>query len=192
MSDDTDLAKEGIEHAHHHEALHNDSFARRVAILVSATAALLAIAEMGEKSAQNEYLTNHVTLSDDWAFYQAKTVRWTAVLGNIEVLQSLPNANDQAVRDRITKLQGEAARLNDDQKTLGRKQLQARAEQQSEQRAHAFHRYHLFEYVVGVLQIAIVLASVSVVTRTPAMAVFSGVMTLGASLIGLAVALRLF
>jgi hypothetical protein len=192
MSDSTDLAKEGIEQAHHHESFHNDHFARRVAILVSATAAFLAIAEMGEKSAQNDYLTNHVTLSDDWAFYQAKTVRWTTALDTIETLQSLPNAADPGVRERIAKLQAEAARLNDDEKSLGRKQLEARALRQSEERAHAFHRYHLFEYVVGVLQIAIVLASVSVVTRTLPMAIFAGVISGAAALAGIAVAAGLF
>jgi hypothetical protein len=192
MSDSTDLAKEGIEQAHHHESFHNDHFARRVAILVSATAAFLAIAEMGEKSAQNDYLTNHVTLSDDWAFYQAKTVRWTTALDTIETLQSLPNVADPGVQERIRKLQAEAARLNDDEKTLGRKQLEARAVHQGEERAHAFHRYHLFEYVVGVLQIAIVLASVSVVTRTLPMAIFAGVISGAAALAGIAVATGLF
>jgi hypothetical protein len=192
MSDSIDFAKEGIEHAHHHESIHNDRFARRVAILVSCAAAILAIAEMGEKGAQNEYLTHHVSLSDDWAFYQAKTVRWTTLLADVAMMQSLPNASDPAVQTRIAAQQAEAARLNDDEKTLGRKQLEARAERQTEERAHAFHRYHLFEYVVGALQIAIVLASVSVVTRTLPMAWFAAGMTAVAGLAGLAVAAGLF
>jgi hypothetical protein len=192
MSDSTELAKEGIEHAHHHETFKSDHFARRVAILVSATAALLAIAEMAEKAAQNDYLTHHVSLSDDWAFYQAKTVRWSLALSTVETLQALPNAADPAVRDRIEKMQREAARLNDDAKTQGRKQLQAKAERQGEEREYAFHRYHLFEYVVGALQIAIVLASVSVVTRTLAMAVVAGGMSVVAALAGLAVLAGLF
>ncbi len=192
MSDSTDLAKEGIEHAHEHEHFHNDRFARRVAILVSATAAVLAIAEMAEKGAQNEYLTHHVSLSDDWAFYQAKTVRWTMELATVETLQALPNASDPSVQARIQKAQAEAGRLNDDEKTQGRKQLEARAERQGEEREHAFHHYHLFEYVVGALQIAIVLASVSVVTRTIPMAIFAAGVTVVAALAGLAVAADLF
>jgi hypothetical protein len=192
MSDSTDLAKEGIEHAHEHEKFHTDRFARRVAILVSATAAVLAIAEMGEKGAQNEYLTHHVALSDDWAFYQAKTVRWTMELAEADTLAALPNAADPAVQVRIAKAQAEAARLNDDEKTVGRKQLEARAERQTEDRTHAFHVYHLFEYVVGALQIAIVLASVSVVTRALAMAIFAAGVTAVATVAGLAVAVGVF
>ncbi|MBU6499228.1 MAG: DUF4337 family protein, partial [Rhodospirillales bacterium] len=56
-------------------------------------------------------------------------------------------------------------------------------------RDHQFHRYHLFEIVVGALQIAIVLASVSVVTRVNLLAVGAGLLGGGAGLFGLAVAL---
>ena len=44
-------------------------------MLVSVLAAILALAGVGEKSAQNSYLTYHIAASDDWAFYQAKNVR---------------------------------------------------------------------------------------------------------------------
>jgi hypothetical protein len=164
MSDDLERAQEGIEHAHHaHEG--GVSWARRIAILISILAAALAIAEMGEKSAQNQFLANHVTLSDDYAFYQAKTERWDTLRATADVLDSLPNAADPAVRARGDKLRAEAARLNDDVKTQGRKQLLARTEGDKAARDEAFHHYHSYEWVVGALQIAIVLASVSVVTR---------------------------
>ena len=50
------------------------------------------------------------------------------------------------------------------------KQL-AEADEHRAARDAAFHRYHEFELVVGALQIAIVLASVAVVTRIVALAV---------------------
>ena len=110
---------EALEHAHHiqghhaHGAEHNDSAARRVAMLVAVLAAMLAIAQMGEKSSQNAYLTHHVAVSDDWAFYQAKNVR--AVMRDTEaaVLQSLPNAADPAVQARIKQAQAYAALMKD-------------------------------------------------------------------------------
>ena len=49
-----------------------DTSARRVAVLIAVLAAALALADMAEKGAQNEYLTHHVAVADDWAFYQAK------------------------------------------------------------------------------------------------------------------------
>jgi hypothetical protein len=54
-------------------------------------------------------------------------------------------------------------------------QLAERAKGQEAARDIAFHRYHEFELVVGALQIAIVLASVSVVTRIVALALGAGV-----------------
>ena len=56
---------------------HSDTSARRIAVLIAVLAAALALAEMGEKGAQNAYLTHHIAVSDDWAFYQAKNVRAT-------------------------------------------------------------------------------------------------------------------
>ena len=52
MSDDIEQAQQGIEHAHHAaegHAEHTDQSARRIAILISALAAALALAEMQEK-----------------------------------------------------------------------------------------------------------------------------------------------
>ena len=57
----------------------------------------------------------------------------------------------------------------------GMKQLAGRAEAQKVARDEALHHYHNYELVVGALQIAIVLASVAVVTRILALAVGAGV-----------------
>ena len=179
MSDTVELANQGIEHAHHeveHAAPHNDRRARRIAVLIAALAAALAISEMGEKSAQNDYLTRHIALSDDWNFYQAKHSRAVMLGATADVLASLPPS--AATDQRIASLRAAAARYENDPKGgEGAKQLLAKAQVQTEARDHAFHRYHQFEWVVGALQIAIVLASVAVVTRVIALAV-------GAALLG--------
>lgn len=188
---------EALEHAHHIQghhnqgAEHNDSAARRVAVLVAVLAAMLAIAQTGEKSSQNAYLTHHIAVSDDWAFYQAKNVR--AVMRDTEaaMLQSLPNAADPAMQARIKQAQAYAARMQDDPKGDGMKQLAERARQEEHARALAFHRYHTFELVVGALEIAIVLASVSVITRVNALAFGAGMIGLLAGLGGIAVAAHL-
>jgi hypothetical protein len=184
MDESLERAQEGIEQAHHAHA-EGIEWARRVAILISILAATLAIAEMGEKSAQNDYLTNHVALSDAYAFYQAKTLRWNVLLSEADTLDSLPNAADPAVRERAARARAEAARLNDDEKTRGRKQLQEEARAQTERRDHALHHYHDYEWSVGALQIAIVLASVSVVTEIAAMWIAGAVLGGGAALFAL-------
>ena len=176
MSDAIEHAREGIEEAHHAHLLHGDSTARRIAVLIAVLAAALALAEMGEKGAQNAYLTHHVAAADDWAFFQAKTVRATVLAAEAGVLANLPNAADPGPQAEIRRAHETEARMRDEPQGDGAKQLGERAKAREEARDEAFHRYHQFELVVGALQIAIVLASVAVVTRITALALGAGVM----------------
>ncbi len=72
------------------------------------------------------------------------------------------------------------------------KQLLAKAKEQETARDHAEHRYHGFEYATGGLEIAIVLSSVSVVTRMKPLAIASAVIGLLSGAASLAVALGLY
>jgi plasmid stabilization system protein ParE len=190
MNESLEQARETIEHSAH-AASHASGNARNVAVLVAILAAALALAEMAEKGAQNQYLTDHITASDDWAFYQAKTLRSALYTEQAEVMASLPNAADPANVARIATARAEAKRMDDDETSLGRKQLMAKAQHSEHLRDHEFHRYHLFELAVSGLQIAIVLASVSVVTRVGALAMGSGLLGAAASVLGIVVALEL-
>ena len=164
---------ESVEHAHEaieEHASHSDPWARRVAMLVSLLAATLALSEIGGKSAQNAYLTHHVALSNEWAFYQAKNLRAVVRTSEAGLLASLPNAQDAAILARIQDANEYIDRMRDDPKGgEGMKQLAVKARALEAERDEAFHRYHNYEYAVGALEIAIVLASVSVITRMRAL-----------------------
>lgn len=191
MTDALEHAKETLEHAGHESGHAPDNFSRNVAILVGVLAAGLSISEMGEKSAQNAYLTYHVAASNDWAFYQAKNIRSNLYSLHADLLDTMPTASDPAMRKKIEAARGEAKRLDDDEKGNGRKQLIVKAKASEAARDHAFHRYHLFEYVVGALQISIVLASVSIVAKVKPLAMIAGGIGVAAGLGGVAVALNL-
>jgi hypothetical protein len=184
MSDDLERARESMERAHERHVEHGDGSARNIAILISVLAAGLALAEMQEKGAQNAYMTSHIEVSDDYAFYQSKKLRANLYAQEAELLASLPNAADPAVQARIATAHATATRLEDDEKGIGSKQLLAQAEAHKVLREQQFHRYELFEIVVGALQIAIVLASVSVVTRIKALATGAGVIGAAAIVCG--------
>jgi hypothetical protein len=174
MSDTIERAHETV----HEHATHGDPWARGVAVLVSVLAAALAITEIGGNSAQNAYLTHHVAVSDQWAFFQAKNLRAVVLTAEADVLSSLPDAQDPTVQTRIKDAQANAARMRDDPKgNDGMKQLSEGARAMTADRDEAFHRYHKYEYAVGALEIAIVLASVSLVTRIRSL-------TFGAAVIG--------
>src|SRR6202034_2154248 len=109
MSESIERAQEGLEAAHDAAAREGDQTARWIAVLIAALAACLTRGELGEKAAQNTYLTNHVTLSDNWAYYQAKSVRATTQDAEANVLESLPGAADPAVQARIRQARDQAA-----------------------------------------------------------------------------------
>jgi hypothetical protein len=189
LSESLERAHEAIEeHVHH-----SDPWARGVAVLVSILAAALAMTEIGGKASQTAYLTHHVALSNDWAFYQAKNLRSVVRTSEADLLASLPNAQDPAIQTRIKEAHDYSARMRDDPEGgEGMKQLATTAKQKEVERDEAAHRYHNYEYAVGALEIAIVLASVSVVTRIRTMTIGAAVIGAGAAVVSLGVATNLF
>ncbi len=176
MGETIEHAREGIEHAHHAHA-EGDGIARWIAVLVAVLAAALAITELGEKSSMTAFLGHHIALSDDYAYYQEKHVRLTTQQAEEALLLSLPDAAAPAVQERIKASRQEQTRLQDNPQTgQGMKQLEEQAERDKEARDHAAHLAHHLEISVGGLQIAIVLASVAVVTRVRALAWGGGIL----------------
>jgi len=183
-----------VETAHEqlHEANHapggSDPWPRRMAVVVSVLAASLALAEIGAKSTQTAYLTHHIGASDTWSFYQAKNLRATLRESEAVLLSSLPNADTATIQDRIKEARTEESRLRDDPAGgEGMKQLLVRAKAMELDRERAFHAYHGYEYTSGALEISIVLASVSVVTRMRVLGIAAGAIGMMACGYGLAV-----
>jgi hypothetical protein len=147
-------AREGIQLAHHLD----DGRARKTAVLIAF-------------SRQRSLLRR--------SFYQAKNARATIRSSESNLLASLPPSPD--ITKRIRAAQAEEARMRDDPESGdGMKQLAERAKVQTEDRNRALHIYHHYELAVSALQIAIVLASVSVVTRIGWLAVLGGGLGLAA------------
>jgi hypothetical protein len=187
MVDPVDTAREQID-AEHEARGHEDSWPRWMAVVVSFLAASLALADLGAKSSQTAYLTHNITASDTWNAYQAKNLRANLWRAEATLMESLPNAADPAIRQRIADAESEEARMHDEPSAGdGMKQLREKAELQEEDREYAFHAYHGFEYTSSALEIAIVLASVSVVTRVRALGVAAGAIGALACVYGVAV-----
>lgn len=186
MVDPVEMAQEHIHEAHHANA--DDPWPTRMAVVVSFLAASLAVMGIGAKSSQTHYLTHHITASDTWNFYQAKNLRAVLRDSQATTLESLPTGNDPAVGERIKTARSERDRMRDDPAGGdGMKQLREKALHEEHERDIAFHAYHGYEYASGALEISIVLASVSVVTRLHKLGFAAGVIGLGACAYGLAV-----
>jgi hypothetical protein len=182
--------------AHGHGVVEGEN--KKIAILISVLALLLAIAETLGKSAQTEALSFNVEASNLWAFYQAKTIRKTNMETAAEQMEvDVQLAKDAAVKDllmnRAKEWRDKAARYESEPKPNnkgeGRRELMARALEAEVRRDHAMAKYHNFEFGSAAFQIAIVLASSYLITGVAYLlwgAVGLGGIGLLFSLIGLA------
>ena len=181
MSDEFEQANEHLEHAAH--GAHGKAHAR-TAIIIAVMAAALALTEFAAKDAQIGSLTNHIAASDTWAQYQAKSVRRTVLTSEAELLESL-STTDPVIKKRIADAQANADRMRSEPGADGMQQLAEKAHAQEHLRDHQLHRTHTLEIASGGLQIAIVLASISVVIDLPLFLMVSIVLGLGSAIYGL-------
>ena len=177
---------EQLEHAEHAEhAAHSN---KKIALLIAFLALGLAISETLGKSAQTSALTDNITASDTWAFFQAKTIRQTILRTAAQMLMlEQPTVDNEPKKVALTK------QIEDWEKTVvryesepetdeGRKELTRRAQAAEHDRDLALARYHQYEYASAAYQIGIVLASSAVITGMVALAYGAG----GLGIIGIA------
>jgi len=176
------IAHESMEHAEHAE--HAAGSNRRIALLIAVIALFLALSEMLGKGAQTESISLNVEASNLWAFFQAKSIRSTTLQAAAEGLQAQSDATaDPASKAALMKpIEGwrkTAARYEDEPETgEGRKQLSERAKHAEEERNLALAKYHHFEIASAAFQIAIVLASATIITSMMALAWVSGALAI--------------
>ena len=66
----------------------SDGKNKKIALMIAALAALLAVCEMGAKSSQTHVLTSHVEATNQWGFFQAKTIRQTVLRASAEMMEA--------------------------------------------------------------------------------------------------------
>jgi Domain of unknown function (DUF4337) len=173
-------AHESMEHAEHAE--HASSENRKIALLIAIIALFLALSETLGKGAQTESIARNVEASNLWAFFQAKSIRRTVVQTAADQARLNPAAaGDDAARAALQKQiedwQKTAARYRSEPETgEGTEQLSERAKHAEEERNLATAKYHHFELASAAFQIAIVLASATIITGMIALAWISGLL----------------
>jgi len=142
---------------------------KKIALLVAVLAALLAIAETAGKSNQTHALSEQITASNLWSFFQAKTIRQTTMRTAADAVEAPFKESAQplpaGLKTQIETWRKTAQRYESEPETNeGRKELAARAKAKEESRDKALAAYHMFEYGSAALQLAIVLAGASALT----------------------------
>ena len=153
--------------AHGHHGDHGGN--KGVALLISVLALVLAFSETLGKSAQTAALAQNIEASNLWNFFQAKTVRQTTLRTAAEQTDLLVSNNEKAQK-QIAKWRDTVQRYQNEPETNeGRDQLVARAKEAEKKRDKAMAAYHHYEVGSAAVQIAIVLASASIITAMPAL-----------------------
>jgi hypothetical protein len=149
----------------------NDPFRTRCAMLVSILAMVLAIASLGGNNASKDSMVNNILASNAYSFYQAKNIRQTEykiAADNIQVQlaqDKLTPAAKELLEKKLDDYKKNIARYESEPETGdGKKELMAKAKELEHERDHAMQQDPWFDYAEALLQIAIVLTSVAILT----------------------------
>jgi plasmid stabilization system protein ParE len=156
---------------HGHVDAHSGN--KGVALLISILALVLAFSETLGKAAQTTALTANIEASNLWAFFQAKTIRQTVLRTAAEEVDA-GNPSETA-KKQVQKWKDTAQRYQNEPETgEGRDQLVARAKEAEKKRDRSMAAYHHYELASAAVQIAIVLASASIITTMPVLVWIAG------------------
>ena len=162
------------------------AFTRRVALATAIFAVVLAIASLGEKNAMKEMILAQQQASDSWAFYQAKALRehqYRTQKFRLEVdLAERGPGMKPAVRQKfetlLTTFADEEKRYNAE-----KKEIEQEAKKLEHERDVNRAKDPYFDFAEALLQIAIVMSSIAILSNSRSVFFFSLVLAvLGALL----------
>jgi hypothetical protein len=158
-----------------------NTFSRRVALVTAVFAVVLAIAALGGNHAMKEMLLAQQQSSDQWAFYQAKVIRehlYRAQKMRLEVdLAERAAAPRAEAREKMEAL---LRKFDEEEKRYGaeKKDIEKDAKKLEALRDSFQARDPYFLVAEALLQIAIVMSSVSILARSGLIFSFSLVLAL--------------
>ena len=142
-----------LEHLHeqiHHNAEHGGPpWISWVALSTAILAVLAAIAGLLSGSHANEAMMNQIEASDQWGYYQAKSIK-AAVL---EAKTTLAEAATEKDKEKAAQYQEEQA------------EIKREAEHKEAEAKSNFHKHEVFARGVTMFQIAIAIAAISALTK---------------------------
>jgi len=183
---------------HEHEAAPTEDHAREqaerfrkvVALWVAVLAVLLAITAMSHEQAARHAVLDNIHASDTYNFFQAKNIRQTAnqiAANEVEALLVMENPAEPVRGQLETQLAGYEANVrryeSEPETGEGKQELLVTARGYEASRDLALIQAHSFIYAQVLLQIAIVLGSVSILALHKGVVAASGVLAVAALLL---------
>jgi hypothetical protein len=145
-----DEIREHIDHHAHHE---KDTFISSVAVSTAVIAAFAAICSLLAGHHANEAMLSQLQSSDQWAFFQARSIKAQVVGSKIGVFQAMgkePLAKDVQEQEKYKS---------------GQEEIKKKAETLGEESEEHLARHKMLATGVTMLQIAIAIGAISALTR---------------------------
>ena len=145
---------------------------RLIGVYIGILAVILAICGMGGGNAAKQATLSNIEAANTWSFFQAKNLRRQVLRTQTEELElwllkdpQIPDSAKTAVAATIASYKQQADQLTSDEKSReGLDQLWEKGKALEAERDLAMRRDPYFDYGQALLQIAIVLASVALIS----------------------------
>ena len=147
--EDAEIPLEHLQEQIHHHAEHSGGWISGVALSTAVLAVLAAIAGLLAGSHANEAMMNQIEASDQWGYYQAKSIK-AAVLEAKTTLGSSVTEEDRAKMEKYREEEAE---------------IKSEAEHKQADAKRSFHKHEVFARAVTMFQIAIAIAAISALTK---------------------------
>lgn len=148
--EEAEVPLENLHEEIHHRAEHGgEPWISWVALSTAILAVLAAITGLLSGQHANEAMMSQIQSSDQWSYYQAKSIKASVLDAKIGLTNS-PNEADTQKRDRYEKEQEE---------------IKKEAEEKQTEAKSNFHQHEVFARGVTMFQIAIAIAAISALTK---------------------------
>lgn len=164
---------------------------RLISGYVGVLAVVLAICSMAGGNASKDAVRANIDASNTWAFFQARNIRINVLevsANDLELLlaaqPAMPEAARGAIQKRIEEYRATTARWRSNPTAQdGTDELFPKARKHEQERDVALRQDPYFDYAQALLQIAIVLASIAIISGGNGLLVVSGALGIAGSLL---------
>lgn len=166
---------------------------RWIGVYIGSLAVILAICAVGGGNAAKNATQRNIEAANTWSFFQAKNLRRQIVRKHIDDLELLLDTTPTLSAEQQTKIAEkiasnkayEATLTSDAKSNEGLDQLFHRGKALEAERDKAMAQDPYFDFGQACLQIAIVLASIAIISGGSALLMFSGLLGVAGSLLTL-------
>ncbi len=165
LEDPTESLKETVEAAEEQK----ERWTLYVALTTAIIAVLAAIAGMFGNHHANEAMLEQIQSSDQWAFYQAKSIKSEIASNYAQTLTAMDKPVPAENKDKIAKYEKDKAEIKE------------KAEEKAKSSEEHMKTHVIFSRAVTIFQIAVAISAIAIVTRRKFMWYLSILLALGGS-----------